>query len=132
MATLLGRASKPAGTLKPGATVPSRVSAPLADIWYASTTGPATTMTRSLTGSKAAASAPFTLVAPPSLVRKLPALSVMVTLRLVVAPSAMPAEGVEIVSVAVSVASAVASSAITKLTLPLVCPAGMVMVLPVR
>ena len=89
---------------------------------------PATTNSRLLPESKADISAPLALVAPPTLVKKLLLLLVMVIFWVVVPPKLRPVEGLEIVNVAVSVPSAIASSATMKLTEPVVCPLGMAIV----
>ena len=93
---------------------------------------PATTNSRLLTESKADISAPLALVAPPTLVKKLESLLVIVIFWEVVAPKLIPADGVLIVKVAVSVPSAMASSATIKDTEPEVCPLGIVIVVLLR
>ena len=93
---------------------------------------PATTNSCLLTGSKADISAPLTLVAPPTLVKTLESLLVIVIFWEVVTPKEMPADGVLIVKVAVSVPSTTASSATIKETEPEVCPLAIVIVGLVR
>ena len=93
---------------------------------------PATTNSRLLPESKADISAPLALVAPPTLVKKLESLLVIVIFWEVVAPKLIPADGVLIVKVAVSVPSAMASSATIKDTEPEVCPLGIVIVVLLR
>ncbi len=97
-----------------------------------STVLPATTNSRLLTGSKADISAPLALVIPPTLVKKLESLLVIVIFWEVVAPKEMPADGVLIVKVAVSVPSTMASSATIKETEPEVCPWAIVIVFLLR
>src|SRR5688572_1877117 len=70
VATLLGRATCPAGTVKPrGSELPADKAPVLLMVAY-SMCGPATVYTRLLAGSKAEISAPFGLACVLSLVRK--------------------------------------------------------------
>ena len=93
---------------------------------------PATTNSRLLTGSKADISAPLALAMPPTLVKKLESLLVIVIFWEVAVPKEMPGDGVLIVKVAVSVPSTTASSATIKDIEPEVCPLGIVIVVLLR
>ena len=59
-------------------------------------------------------------------------LSVMVIFCAVVVPNAIPADGLLIVKVAISVPSTSASSATVKVTVPVVAPLNMVMLVLLR